>query len=196
MQMLLCRGDTLFFGRVKLQLPSLLFQENPPPVPLKTGIQLGLMSFHGTKALYEERWVILWKITRGQLAVILLQLYIPITLSRLSTPPLLLWWFADIFITPAAHSMCFRVLLWGADVTALPLTCPHHSWEGSWVSWILRLISPRSSRHRRRVYSFHNWCRCFCAGETLSSSDEWSYNCPPCCSRKTLLLFHLKQASN
>lgn len=33
--------------------------------------------------------MMLWNITRGQRAVIFLQLYIPITLSRLSAPPLL-----------------------------------------------------------------------------------------------------------
>lgn len=62
--------------------------------------------------------------------------------------------FADVFLTCAAHSICFRALLWGAELTFLLLACPSCS-----LRWIRTRFSPLN-------------CRGCCA-----SLNVWGYKC-------------------
>ena len=70
--------------------------------------------------------------------------------------------FADVFLTCAAHSICFTVLLWGAELASPPLARPS-------LRWIRTRFSP--------LKSFHKRCRGCCAGEVLLPLNVWGYKC-------------------
>ena len=86
--------------------------------------------------------------------------------------------FADVFLTCAAHSIRFAVLLWEAELAFPPLACTNCS-----LRWIRTRFSPLNSFHKR--------CRGCCMGEALPSLNVWGYKCLSSCSRNTLPLFRL-----
>ena len=71
---------------------------------------------------------------------------------------------ADVSHTCAAHSICFTVLIWGAEFAYPPFSCPSCS-----LSWIRTRFSPMNCVHKR--------CRGCCAGEALPSLNVWRYKC-------------------
>ena len=72
--------------------------------------------------------------------------------------------FADVFLTCAAHGICFTDLLWGAELPSPPLACPSCS-----LRWIRTRLSP--------LNSLNKCCRGCCVGEALPSLNVWGYKC-------------------